>query len=691
MSDPMKPLSREQLQQFADAANGYGGDERTLQTNEDDKIQLCWGRYNSTETAEDVELFFDNDCKKERKDKTGYTVMRYHAEYQGAGLEFVDKPSQYGALLEGRTAGSPAKKDHEKNSPNFNYQSTLGAQENLAKIFGDTQIARSLLLKPEALRPEGANIFDLLKIPAGPNGIPEAGKDDIQTTDTLEIYGPKGGWPSGTKLRLNNDWVTDAGATGRDPIRFPMNHPLLKEGNVLDVLSPDGKVLLTLYLTLPGRAAKVTPPAADIAPVPPQEITLSMAAVDGLSGQVGSETENPSFIVDMVNMGANQVTGSIRNVRLKSKSINAGVPNTVKASLSETENVTFGNSTVSPVVSVQGRLGASGTWELTFDVVGPDGKKVVGLGKMDVPVVMGTALEAQVPESPRRVTSPGDLSLPILVKSDCKMNARIFTTDENGRVSQTAISQRDLPGNDFKGPTRDSFVTIDMGFRIPEGLDPKKKHALAIDFTANRQRVSKKIPLVVSEVKPAVIVLPPPDQGVVERFEQSIRYATNKSKVLGSHTPSLERSRDLFRAELDSSPTKILYVYGHTDSTGRSGYNFKLSGWRAQGAKNYLIDNGLGAYEGRIQIVALGPDNPRYDNNTPEGRRKNRSVEFRVVETNPGAQPVAPAPVAPPPPPAQPASTKRRRAAGWSLDPAAPPPAVAPPPPVAPERPTDLM
>lgn len=73
-------------------------------------------------------------------------------------------------------------------------------------------------------------------------------------------------------------------------------------------------------------------------------------------------------------------------------------------------------------------------------------------------------------------------------------------------------------------------------------------------------------------------------------------------------------------------PQVTLTVYGYASSEGDVSFNQALSQQRADVLKKYLIERG--GDEKRIKTVASGIDNPIASNDTEEGRRKNRRVEF---------------------------------------------------------------
>jgi outer membrane protein OmpA-like peptidoglycan-associated protein len=69
-------------------------------------------------------------------------------------------------------------------------------------------------------------------------------------------------------------------------------------------------------------------------------------------------------------------------------------------------------------------------------------------------------------------------------------------------------------------------------------------------------------------------------------------------------------------------------IRGYTDSQGDYNLNKKLSRYRADIVKSYLVTKGIA--NSRIKAIGLGSQNPIADNITREGRSKNRRVEINV-------------------------------------------------------------
>jgi outer membrane protein OmpA-like peptidoglycan-associated protein len=77
---------------------------------------------------------------------------------------------------------------------------------------------------------------------------------------------------------------------------------------------------------------------------------------------------------------------------------------------------------------------------------------------------------------------------------------------------------------------------------------------------------------------------------------------------------------------LIENPTKTIVLYGYSSSDGSDKTNYALSLKRALIAKEYLLLKGVP--ENRIIVVGKGAANPKYPNNTLEGRLKNKRVEI---------------------------------------------------------------
>ncbi|WP_437527320.1 OmpA family protein [Sorangium sp. So ce726] len=75
---------------------------------------------------------------------------------------------------------------------------------------------------------------------------------------------------------------------------------------------------------------------------------------------------------------------------------------------------------------------------------------------------------------------------------------------------------------------------------------------------------------------------------------------------------------------------KKIAIEGHASAEGSADHNLKLSDRRAKAVMKYLVDHGIAA--GMLTAKGFGKSKPIADNDSPEGREKNRRVEFNIVE-----------------------------------------------------------
>jgi OOP family OmpA-OmpF porin len=75
---------------------------------------------------------------------------------------------------------------------------------------------------------------------------------------------------------------------------------------------------------------------------------------------------------------------------------------------------------------------------------------------------------------------------------------------------------------------------------------------------------------------------------------------------------------------------KRIEIIGHTDALGAPDANLALSLARADAVRNYLQARGIDAQ--RLAISGVGSARPLASNDTPEGRARNRRIEFRISQ-----------------------------------------------------------
>ena len=81
---------------------------------------------------------------------------------------------------------------------------------------------------------------------------------------------------------------------------------------------------------------------------------------------------------------------------------------------------------------------------------------------------------------------------------------------------------------------------------------------------------------------------------------------------------------------LKNNSTIKIAIEGHTDSIGLRSHNMMLSRNRANTLKSYLLTKGVQEKQ-IVSVTWFGPDQPIADNQTEEGRQKNRRVDLKQV------------------------------------------------------------
>lgn len=79
-------------------------------------------------------------------------------------------------------------------------------------------------------------------------------------------------------------------------------------------------------------------------------------------------------------------------------------------------------------------------------------------------------------------------------------------------------------------------------------------------------------------------------------------------------------------------PNAPVAIEGHTDSQGNDQFNQALSQRRADAVRDYLIAN-MGAVESRMVAIGFGESRPIANNETADGRAKNRRIDVRLYLT----------------------------------------------------------
>ena len=107
---------------------------------------------------------------------------------------------------------------------------------------------------------------------------------------------------------------------------------------------------------------------------------------------------------------------------------------------------------------------------------------------------------------------------------------------------------------------------------------------------------------------------------------QNVQFELNSAELTAASKQTLEPIAQALQGRPD---IKGLTVKGHTDSTGSDKYNQTLSQARAESVADFFVLSGVNV---TMTAKGMGESSPVADNDTAEGRAKNRRVELDVMK-----------------------------------------------------------
>jgi OmpA-OmpF porin, OOP family len=116
------------------------------------------------------------------------------------------------------------------------------------------------------------------------------------------------------------------------------------------------------------------------------------------------------------------------------------------------------------------------------------------------------------------------------------------------------------------------------------------------------------------------------------QIREQVKFKTDSAVILKESSYILVGVVKLLR---ENPEIKRLRVEGHTDTQGKPRRNKKLSERRAASVVKWLVKSGIA--KKRLTSAGFGQERPIATNQTEEGRKENRRVEFHIVE-GPGGE-----------------------------------------------------
>ncbi len=134
---------------------------------------------------------------------------------------------------------------------------------------------------------------------------------------------------------------------------------------------------------------------------------------------------------------------------------------------------------------------------------------------------------------------------------------------------------------------------------------------------------------------PPVVEAPPPEpQKRVEVrdnqivINEKVQFEYDSAKILEVSHSLLDEVAKVIK---EHPQIKRIEVQGHASAEGSDDYNMKLSDKRAKAVMKYLTGK-AGIDKAMLQAKGLGETVPIADNETEDGKEKNRRVEFHILE-----------------------------------------------------------
>jgi outer membrane protein OmpA-like peptidoglycan-associated protein len=106
---------------------------------------------------------------------------------------------------------------------------------------------------------------------------------------------------------------------------------------------------------------------------------------------------------------------------------------------------------------------------------------------------------------------------------------------------------------------------------------------------------------------------------------KNVLFENNKANLLPVSFPELEKLVNMLKQNTFIS----IEVRGYTDNVGKEKDNKLLSELRAKAVCDYLISKHIS--DKRLIYKGMGSEKPIASNETEEGRRQNRRVEFAII------------------------------------------------------------
>jgi outer membrane protein OmpA-like peptidoglycan-associated protein len=218
------------------------------------------------------------------------------------------------------------------------------------------------------------------------------------------------------------------------------------------------------------------------------------------------------------------------------------------------------------------------------------------------------------------------VELPVYLRPGFVVTISGKLVDKNNKPMESTIKWEDLETDKVVGESKSNpkdgsfFIVLPLGKVYGYFIDKDEYYPISnnIDLRTEKEPIEVENDIEMVTFKQMI------DEGIAVPIN-NLFFPVNKDKLLPESIPELKRV-----AEIISANNLKVEISGHTDNVGTEEYNQELSDKRAKAVRDYLIS--IGVSKELITIIGFGATKPIADNETEEGKARNRRVELRFVQ-----------------------------------------------------------
>jgi OmpA-OmpF porin, OOP family len=222
------------------------------------------------------------------------------------------------------------------------------------------------------------------------------------------------------------------------------------------------------------------------------------------------------------------------------------------------------------------------------------------------------------------------VKLPILRNPEPWVTVRGKVIDENGNPVSAKVVYERLPDGKEMGIAQTNPQTGEYEIRLPAGhlygVRAEAKDKMSEAQNLDLRNITQDMIIDHKDFRLEPIKVATVQENAVITLN-NVFFDFDKETLKPESFPELNRVAKLMKEK----STLQIEIAGHTDATGPEAYNLGLSERRAKSVMTYLVEKGE-VEKGNITVVFFGEGKPLDTNETKEGRKKNRRVEFKILK-----------------------------------------------------------